>query len=103
MDGVSSELCEGDSSHKRWEDGRVKNRRGAAPGTTEAVSSSAGWGRAGETCLDLTAQEALNKKSQSRSSRYWRARQIGPKCSFPFCGETLGDPVGDPRRAGTFQ
>lgn len=38
-------------------------REGLLQGTTEAVSTSAGWGGGGETHLALTAQEALNKNA----------------------------------------
>lgn len=83
MDGVSSELCEGESSHKRWDHGQ-ESEMGCS---SEVVSTNTGVGMRWETQLDLKAQEAVHKRVKVKELQIVEGpgRQV-EGCSLPLCG-----------------
>lgn len=78
-------LCEGDSSHKRWDDSQ-ESEKGCPRATLRPLAPVLGW-RWGVTHLDLTVQEELHKKGSQVAPDTGGARQKGKKVLSSFCGE----------------
>jgi len=87
MDGISSELCEGESSHERWDHGQ-ESEMGCS---SEVVSTSTGVGMRWETQLDLKAQEAVHKRVKVKELQIVEGpgRQV-EGCSLPLVEDIGG-------------